>query len=69
LGRSQDGGARFYTVVLKANIDAVDFVEHKGTWFEDAIKAAFPNLQSNTVDTPADLQGRVQDQADALNLA
>jgi hypothetical protein len=67
--RNQDGGARFYTDVLKANIDAVDFVEHKGTWFEDATKVAFPDLESNAVDTPADLQSRVQNQADALNLA
>jgi len=68
--RNQDGGARFYTDVLKANIDAVDFVEHRGTWFEDAVKnAGLATADHDGVDTPADLQARVQEQADALNLA
>ena len=67
--RNQDGGARFYTDVLKANVDAVDFVEHKGTWFEDISKQAFPKLPTGDVDTPTDLQRRVRNQTDALNLA
>jgi len=70
--RNQDGGARFYTDVLKAKIDAVDFVEHSGTWFTDIARSAFPQLDpdsSDAVDTPQDLQRRIDAQAQGLNPA
>ena len=38
--RNQDQGVKFYENVLKARIDAVDFVEHKKSWFEDAKRVA-----------------------------
>lgn len=34
--RNQDRGAKFYKEVLKARIDAVDFIEYKQSWFEAA---------------------------------
>jgi hypothetical protein len=64
--RNQDRGDVFYRDVLKARIDATDFVEHRQSWFEDARKRAMAALGESPVDTPQDLQQRLQDRVEAL---
>ena len=64
--RNQDRGAEYYRVVLKARIDAVDFIEHKQSWYDDAEKRATASLEPNPVATPMDLQQRLQDRIDTL---
>jgi hypothetical protein len=59
--RNQDRGAEFYRDVLKARLDATDYVEHKQLWFDDAEKRATASLEPNPVATPADLQQRLVD--------
>jgi hypothetical protein len=63
---NQDRGVEFYRDVLKARIDATHFVEHRQSWFDDAEKRATAELEQNSVDTPQDLQQRLQDRVDAL---
>ena len=64
--RHQDRGHEFYRDVLKARLDATDFVEHKQSWYDDAEKRATASLEPNPVPTPIDLQQRLQDRIDAL---
>jgi hypothetical protein len=66
--RNQDRGARFYQDVLKARVDAVDFIEHRKTWFEDAQRAATAAAQPSPITLPADLQKRLTDLIDAFRL-
>ncbi|MEO7404557.1 MAG: hypothetical protein ABIU95_12895, partial [Burkholderiales bacterium] len=66
--RNQDRGVRFYQDVLKARVDAVDFVEHKKSWFEDAQRVAAASLEPGPVDSPMDLQRRLTDRIDALGV-
>jgi hypothetical protein len=66
--RNQDKGVQFYQDVLKARVDAVDFVEHKKLWFEDAKRAATANLEPRPVDSPLDLQRRLTDRIEALGV-
>lgn len=64
--RNQDRGVEYYRDVLKARIDAVDFVEHKQSWFDAASRDATASLEPNPVATPMDLQRQLQDRIDAL---
>jgi hypothetical protein len=64
--RNQDKGARFYEDVLKARIDALDYVEHRKSWLEDAIRAAALSLLPGPVATPLDLAGRLADRIEDL---
>jgi hypothetical protein len=64
--RNQDKGAKFYQDVLKARIDAVDFVEHKKSWFEDAKRAAAPSALPSVISTPLELFRRLSEQVEAL---
>ena len=66
--RNQDGGAKFYTDVLKARIDAVDFVEHKKSWFDDARRVATASVEKGPFDSPMDLQRRLTDRIEALRV-
>ena len=66
--RNQDGGARFCRDVLKANVDAVDFVKHKKSWFEDAQRVTFAALEAEQIDLPMALKRRLTDQTEALKL-
>lgn len=40
--RNQDRGAEYYEKVLGARVDAADFVEHRKSWFEDALYRTMP---------------------------
>jgi hypothetical protein len=66
--RNQDGGARFYKDVLKSNMDAIDFVEHRKSWFEDAQRVATAALEEEPIDSPMALQRRLTDQVEALKI-
>jgi hypothetical protein len=59
--RNQDRGAEYYRDVLKARIDAVDFVEHKKSWFDDAEARSTASLEPGPIPSPADLQDRLTD--------
>lgn len=67
--RNQDRGARFYRDVLKADIDATDFVEHKKSWFEDAKKIAMAALEPEAVTSPMALQKQLTDRIEELKVA
>lgn len=64
--RNQDGGARFYENVLKARIDAVDFIEHRKSWFDAALVTATASAEPGLIDSPMDLQRRLTDRIDAM---
>jgi hypothetical protein len=66
--RNQDRGVRFYRDVLKAKIDAVDFVAHEKSWFEAAKRDAFASVEPGPVESPLDLQRRLTDRIDALRI-
>jgi hypothetical protein len=66
--RNQDRGVKFYQDVLKARVDAVDFVEHKKSWFEEAKRVATASLEPGPLDSPLDLQRRLTDRIDALRV-
>ncbi|MET0808641.1 MAG: hypothetical protein ABWX93_07795 [Pseudoxanthomonas sp.] len=66
--RNQDRGARFYTDVLKARIDAVDFVEHRKAWFDDARRVATARVEKGPFDSPRDLQRRLTDRIEAMRV-
>ncbi len=66
--RNQDGGARFYTDVLKAKLDAVDFVEFRKAWFDDAKRDATAALEPESPDSPRGLQRRITDRIESLSL-
>ena len=57
--RNQDRGAEYYRDVLKARIDAVEFVEYKKSWFDDAEQRASASLEPGPIPSPADLQDRL----------
>ncbi len=57
--RHQDRGHEFYRDVLKARIDATDFVEYKKSWYEDARRRATASLEPGLIPSPADLQDRL----------
>ena len=67
--RNQDRGAKFYADVLKARIDAVDFVEHKKSWFDDAKRVATASVEKGPFDSPMDLQRRLTERIEALGVA
>jgi hypothetical protein len=64
--RNQDGGARFYQDVLKARVDAVDFVEHKKSWFEDARRTAVLSALPSAVSTPLELFHQISERVESL---
>lgn len=66
--RNQDGGARLYRDVLKADIDATDFVEHTKSWFEDAKKVATAALEPESVTSPMALQKQLTDRIEELKV-
>lgn len=59
--RNQDRGDLLYTDVLKAKVDATDYVEHNKSWFDDALKNATASLEPGLVPSPMDLQNRLTD--------
>lgn len=52
--------------MLKARVDAMDFVEHNKTWFDDALTQSTAGLEPSLVPTPMDLQNRLTDRISAL---
>lgn len=64
--RNQDRGVQFYRDVLKAKVDAVDFVEHSKSWFDTALRDATASLEPSLVPSPMDLQNRLTDRINAL---
>ena len=55
--RNQDQGVKFYTDVLKARVDPVDYVEHKKSWFEEAKRnASLIGVDRGLIDAPHQLQ-------------
>lgn len=67
--RNQDRGVKFYEDVLKTRVDAVDFVEHKKGWFDDAKREATASLEPGPIDSPRDLQKRLTDRIEAMGRA
>jgi hypothetical protein len=65
--RNQDKGVQFYKDVLKARVDAVDFVEYKRSWFEDAKRVATASGVPNPLG-PRGLQQRLTDVIDSLGI-
>jgi hypothetical protein len=66
--RNQDKGADFFRNVLKARIDATDFVEYKKSWFDAAQRIAYAAVEPEAVDSPMSLQGRIVDQLEQLKV-
>jgi hypothetical protein len=62
---NQDRGDELYRDVLKARIDAVHFVEHRKSWYEEAEKRLGASAEPNPVPTPTDLQQQLQDRISA----
>lgn len=63
--RNQDRGAAFYRNVLKAQIDAVDFVAYQTSWLDDAKRVASASAEPEGVDSPMTLQRRLTDRVEA----
>lgn len=63
--RHQDLGVKFYQEVLKARVDALDFVEHKRSWYDDARKGVTVPGEPDPFDAPAELQKRLIQQVDS----
>ena len=57
--RHQDQGAKLYEDVLKAHVDALDFVEHKRSWYDDARRNLAVPGEPDVFDAPAALQQRL----------
>jgi hypothetical protein len=66
--RHQDRGATFYQDVLKARIDALDYVEHKRSWFDEARRKVGPTGRNDLFDSPTLLQRRLTDLIDSLSI-
>jgi hypothetical protein len=65
---NQDRGAAFYRNVLKAQIDAVDFVAHQKSWLDDAKRVAFAAVEPQGIESPMALQRRLTDQVEAWKI-
>jgi hypothetical protein len=63
--RHQDRGVKFYEDVLKARVDALDFVEHKRSWFDDARRKVVVPGEPDPFDAPAELQQRLINQVES----
>jgi hypothetical protein len=68
LFRNRDKGVEFYRDVLKAQIDATDYVEYKKSWFDAAQRIAYAAVEPEAVDSPMSLQGRIVDQLEQLKV-
>lgn len=65
--RNQDHGARFYRDVLKARIDATDYVEYTAGWFRDAQKLAQQTDDTSLLMSPRGLLEQLSDRIAALS--
>ena len=60
--RHQDRGVKLYQDVLKARVDALDYVEHKRSWYDDARRDLTVPGEADPFDAPMELQRRLQSQ-------
>src|SRR6266581_278345 len=64
--RHQDKGVTFYRDVLKARIDATDYVEYTQAWLDEAKKLAIASLEPSLITSPRELQQQLIDRIDQL---
>jgi len=66
--RNYDKAIPVYRDVLRCRIDALDYVEYKQSWFDTAMRMASSEPSRGVIDSPRDLQQRIRDRIDGLQL-